>query len=124
MISRKVRRLVSRRNFKLPGSNFVMTRFDGNPKFEEFALHIQHEGEDALRYRSKVMIFKFLTLRRLRTKKRCLAVQHISRPGDKCGRYAKSCSVWIFQNVGRACYIPRGIAARFGRRSEAAARKA
>ena len=58
-----VRRFEDRSDFKLSGSHFVVTRFHGHTQAVEFFFRIHHEGQHALRNRSEVVVFQFLTFR-------------------------------------------------------------
>ena len=77
MIGREVGRFEHRRNFVLSRSHFVVPRLDRNAELEQLALDFEHEAEHALRNRAEVMIFEFLTLRRLGAEQRAAAGEQV-----------------------------------------------
>ena len=70
MIGRQVGGFEHRRNFVLRRGDFIVPGLDRNSELEHLALGFEHECQYALRNRAEVMIFEFLSLRRLRSEER------------------------------------------------------
>ena len=55
------------RNFKLARCNFIVACLGRNTQLVQFTVHVAHESQHALRDYTEIVVFKFLSLRRLRT---------------------------------------------------------
>ena len=82
VIGRQIRVFENRRDFVLSWCHFVVPCLDRNTELKEFALAFEHESQHPLRNRAEIVVFEFLSLRRLGAEQRPAGGQQVG-PGEE-----------------------------------------